>query len=204
MLSSSTNPISIVRFLRLRNGLSQAQLAAQCGCKANDISRIERGRHSVHINTAAKLAAGLGISLDDLCRDNYAHALANIDSAPRHNPAYKRQLHRLQMKREEIGDAGEALVARLEREKLAGTIYEHGVNECFADDQDSGFDIMSFTITGTPILIEVKSTSGEEDDFFFLSDNEYRMLQYCSLHGYRWELHRVYKLDKNGQGNRAI
>lgn len=51
--------------LRLRKGLSQAELAERSGILQPQISRIENGKHpDIDLGTAAALAAALGESLD--------------------------------------------------------------------------------------------------------------------------------------------
>ena len=50
--------------LRLRSGLSQAQLANACNMSQPHISRYESGRHEPSLGIAHKLSAALGVSLD--------------------------------------------------------------------------------------------------------------------------------------------
>lgn len=55
-----------VRSLRLRNGLSQAQLAAAIATSQPHIATIERGTENVTIDTCRRLAAALGVDLNTL------------------------------------------------------------------------------------------------------------------------------------------
>lgn len=54
----------------LRNNLklSQAELAKQCGVTQQFIQLLERGKRSPSIKTAEKLAAVLGVTLDELVK----------------------------------------------------------------------------------------------------------------------------------------
>jgi len=52
--------------LRRRKGLSQEKLALECGFDRTYIGTIERGEKSVTVNSIAKLAKGLNISLKQL------------------------------------------------------------------------------------------------------------------------------------------
>lgn len=85
------------------------------------------------------------------------------------NPVDYLKLHEIQM---EIGKLGEAYVYENEVRKLRGTKYINMIDEKKALDPSNGYDILSYTIEGTPVHIEVKSTSGNED-VFFLSNHEY-------------------------------
>lgn len=80
------------------------------------------------------------------------------------------KLHEIQI---EIGKLGEAYVYENEVRKLAGTKYLSMIDEKKALDPSNGYDILSYTLEGNPIHIEVKATSGNED-IFFLSNHEYQ------------------------------
>ena len=55
----------ITSFRKLK-GLSQEQLALECGFDRTYIGTIERGEKSATINSIAKLAKGLNVSLKEL------------------------------------------------------------------------------------------------------------------------------------------
>lgn len=78
------------------------------------------------------------------------------------------KLHEIQM---EIGNLGEAYVYQKECEKLKNTKYLHMIDERKARNPENGYDILSYTIEGKPLHIEVKTTVGKEDTFF-LSEHE--------------------------------
>lgn len=197
-------PINIVRYLRVRQGLSQEKLAQRCGVKTLDVSRIERGEKRINHEKFLSLAAFFGTSVDDLAFDRFHGVLQTIDSPPKRNPERQRQREARQRKRDRIGREGEGYVARLEREKLRGTLYQKGVNEAFADDITAGFDIMSFDTDGTKIYIEVKTTSGGMNEPFFLTAREKEVMENCFYNGLRYEIHRVYHMAKKKHPCRVI
>jgi ribosome-binding protein aMBF1 (putative translation factor) len=56
------------RSLRLRRGLSQADLAKRIGTQQSNIARIEAGREDPTMARARKIADALGVTLDELDR----------------------------------------------------------------------------------------------------------------------------------------
>lgn len=52
--------------LRKAKGWSQSQLAAKIGCTTSCISNYEQGVRKVDLPTAARIAAALGCTVDDL------------------------------------------------------------------------------------------------------------------------------------------
>lgn len=52
-----------VRAARKEAGLSQAQLAEQCGCSQRFVSEVERGKATAEIGKALRLADELGVPL---------------------------------------------------------------------------------------------------------------------------------------------
>jgi len=56
----------IARFRRERN-LTQAKLAAIVCMEENHISCIETGRKVPRMDTVARIATGLGVTIDELC-----------------------------------------------------------------------------------------------------------------------------------------
>jgi transcriptional regulator with XRE-family HTH domain len=55
-----------LRALRQKAGLTQAQLAERAGMHLHGISKLEQGDREPSLATAAKLAAALGLTVDDL------------------------------------------------------------------------------------------------------------------------------------------
>lgn len=55
-----------LRTLRLRRGLSQAQLAAMLGMQQPNVARMERGQDNMVLATCRRLAEALGVDLNTL------------------------------------------------------------------------------------------------------------------------------------------
>lgn len=90
------------------------------------------------------------------------------------------------------GKAGEVLVYNYEIEKLAGTPYKP---EYVAETQGDGlgYDIKSFDKDGTEIYIEVKTTTSNKIDGFYLSENERSIAEEKKE---QYKVYRVYNLNK--------
>lgn len=54
-----------------------------------------------------------------------------------------------------------------------GTKYHEKIDPRKGLDPSNGYDILSYTLDGHPIHIEVKATTGKEDNFFYLTKHEY-------------------------------
>ena len=191
------NPGSILLFYRHHEGKTQDQLAKEVGLRAADISRFERGVPNMAVWKARVLANHLGIRIDDFVRDNYAPLLQKLTPIPIRSPEIRERRRKCQLKKLDTGDMGEHFVADNERRLLAGTPYADGVNEGCADDFGAGYDIFSFTTEGKPKFLEVKSTTGDLDDPFFISDSELKFARFCLEHGLCYEMHRVYHLNSD-------
>lgn len=122
------NPGSLARYLRVHKGLSQQAVARACSLWPSEVSRFERGWKNIGTQRAVRMAEFLGASIDDLAYDRYANVLETLPS-PKRDPALRRRQQNVQKIKDKLGQDGEAYVARLEREKLAGTPYANGVNE---------------------------------------------------------------------------
>ena len=57
-----------VRRLRAERGLTQEQVANAAGLSLSDVGRIERGERDPGVRVLSKLAAGLGVEVEDLLR----------------------------------------------------------------------------------------------------------------------------------------
>jgi len=56
-----------IRKLRNRKGISQNELAGNCGLDKANISRIESGKINVTVLTLKKISKELSVSISDLC-----------------------------------------------------------------------------------------------------------------------------------------
>lgn len=198
-----THPQSLLRCHRLGRGLSQSKLAKACGLSANDICRLEQGKLSIGVSRIRPLADYLGITIDALAKDDYVNAPPALSRVPR-DPGMRLRVQRMAVNKKRVGDAGEALVAARERRKLQGTPYADAVNDGYADDPDAGFDILSFRPDGSLVYIEVKATTGGENETFYMSANERAFMEMCFREGLNYELHRVYRLNNKGGGQVAV
>lgn len=57
-----------IRRIRLKEGLSQVDLAKQAGLSPNYIGTLERGIQNPSLKTLERLAKGLGCSMSETCR----------------------------------------------------------------------------------------------------------------------------------------
>lgn len=55
--------------IRKERGLTQTQLAQQCGQQQAHIARIEAGRYSVGLDTLAQIADAMGMKIDFIIND---------------------------------------------------------------------------------------------------------------------------------------
>ena len=82
----SATPAELIRACRLRNGLTQSQLAIRLGTQQEAVSRIERGLHSPLYSAVAEALMVLGERPELVChslseRDDLAHIGVQSDSA---------------------------------------------------------------------------------------------------------------------------
>lgn len=99
---------------------------------------------------------------------------------------------KLNQTRRTIGKAGEVLVLNYEFEKLAGTPYKP---EYIAETQGdgTGYDIKSYDTDGNEIWIEVKTTTSNKIDGFYLTENERCVAENNQE---KYKIYRVYNLNK--------
>lgn len=92
----------------------------------------------------------------------------------------------------ELGEYGEALVIRHEKDRLAKAGRQDladRVEHVALVDSRAGYDIRSFEVDGTEIFIEVKTTAGPKTSAFFISANELRA---SIRHGDAFRLYRIF------------
>ena len=193
--STISAPKSVVLLLRMHHGLSQQQLADRCGVCALDISRIERGQFGLQIWKFRRLAQFFGLSMDALVNNRFDQVVPMLSAIPETNEAAKQACRRAWERQADVGYRGEQLAAQWEREKLAGTGYENGVDANFAMDISRGFDIFSFTLAGAPLYVEVKTTVDKRNIPFVMSAGEKAYMEHCYRERIPYELHRIYDLE---------
>lgn len=187
----SLNPTSLALYLRTSRGLTQREVAADCGLTTNDVCRFERGHDAISYGKLKALANFYGISTDALFSDDFRAMVDQVCVEPEEQGLSGR-IRRRQRLCEKVGKLGEWWVTQLEREKLKGTPWAGMVNAKYAEDPKAHFDLMSFDPdTGEKVLIEVKTTAKGPRTRFYFTDREWDFLQYCLEKNIRYELHRV-------------
>jgi hypothetical protein len=92
----------------------------------------------------------------------------------------------------DLGNAGEELVIEYEKEKLKKLGFQELIDEVKSVLDGKGYDVLSFDENRNEIHIEVKTTSGDINTPFFLSENEYGYLKFKPEYYY---LYRIYNFD---------
>lgn len=198
------NPENVLYYMRSRLSLTQKYIAQATGLTENDISRIENGAANPFIGTLISLAGYFNIPVDAFVHNDIKIALSSFTEPPK---IIRNMLKRIKIKRDKcdkIGRRGEEWVYREEINKLKGTGRENGINPNFSDSDDAHFDIMSFGLDGRTIIIEVKTTTGEVSDPFYISANELGIAKECNEDGKCYELHRVYHIDNPKKRGKLI
>ena len=190
-----SDPVNLARYMRLHLGLTQQQVAQETGMSIQDIVRIERGQKNLEKRKYRFLADYYHLPADAIFNDEVGAALPMLSQRPNSTRKRFSRLSRRIQRQDELERAGEAYVAEQERQKLRGTPYAVGVNEAYADDPFSGYDIFSFTQDGEPVFITVKTTRSGAGDPFMLSDNELEVAEYCCANSLNYELHLVYHMN---------
>lgn len=186
------NPCSLLFFLRTSKGLTQLQLSQFTGVNANTICQFELRGAPMTLTNLRSLASFFDVPLDALARDDLSYVLRLPPVSHVRSNALRERIHMNLKKMEEVGDEGEDYVAAIEKEKLKGTSYEGKVNTGLGDDKKASCDMLSFDPeTGRPIVIEVKSTCGGEDEEWYISQEELDLLHHCIEKNIHYELHRV-------------
>lgn len=198
---------SVVRYLRTCAGLSQQRLADQCEGKLspNDVSKIERGDFGVRIYKILAVAAFFSITLDCVVHNDF-RAIDKVIPAEttKRRRSKKKQYNKAQSKKDAAGELGQKLVVGWERERLRSSGLEALVRDCIADDESAGFDVFSFSDTGSPLFIEVKSSVGDGDQFF-MTENERCFAEYCLESGLPYMLYRIKNVfDKKKRSYRVF
>ena len=151
-------PISVARYLRIYHGYTQQRVAAETGIDIRDLMRIEQGVTNLRIVKFQRLAEYYNVGIDDLLYNRFSAVLSSLPERPFRKPYIAKYARENQRQLDEMRRDAQAYVAEQEHEKLRGTRYERGINDAFADDPDSPYDIQSFTPDGQLVFIVVKAT----------------------------------------------
>ena len=198
------NPENVLYYMRSRLGLTQKQIAKATGLTEQDISRIENGADNPFIETFILLARYFNIPIDAFVHNNLKIALSSFTKPPQILHNNSKRIKAKRDKCDEIGHKGERWVYKEEYKKLRGTGHENGINPNFADNDEANFDLLSFDLNGRAIIIEVKTTTGDESDPFFISSNEINMAKQCIRNGKCYEIHRVHNINNPQKSGRVI
>lgn len=99
-----------------------------------------------------------------------------------------------------VGEMGERYVFTYEVQKLFDAGREdlaEQVDASKSEDHTNGYDILSYTIDGKKLYIEVKSTPGTKEEPFYISKNELNRAKELKQKGERYAIYRVYNVGKN-------
>lgn len=101
-----------------------------------------------------------------------------------------------QRRQKKIGLLGEEAVVAYERQRLTMAnrpdLAQKVVHESSEHGDGSGYDVLSFTVEGEKLFIEVKATTGSIQERFFLSSNE---VDFSRENADNYALYRVYDLS---------
>lgn len=108
----------------------------------------------------------------------------------------KRQIQHI-----DVGQKGEELIFKLEKEKLLKGVkngiipgLEGYLKWVSLDDDSKGYDILSFDLdTLEPLFIEVKTTMDNRFTPFYMTANE---VQFSKVHANNYRLYRIFDLKK--------
>jgi len=93
----------------------------------------------------------------------------------------------------DLGDAGEELVKRYEKERLkAKNMHAESLLVAIVKD-GLGYDVLSFDDNGNEKYIEVKTTTGSAINPFYLTENEFAFMK---SHVISYSIYRVYNYDE--------
>lgn len=100
-----------------------------------------------------------------------------------------------------LGDAGEQIVIEHEQNKLRNLEFFDLIDQVIKAKDGEGYDIHSFDHNRRPIYIEVKTTTGRENEPFYLTHNE---LKFAEKHKENYFIFRVYGFRPNPHRNGKV
>lgn len=188
--------INVANYLRHHKGLTIEQVSQHTGVSPMCISRLENGNISTSIDKLQSLARFFSVSVDALVRNDFLAAAKSRTepSIPKH--AVYEQQREANERRLLTGLSGEQWVYTQELQRLEGTDFANAVCPNFSNDPESGFDLLTVSSGGEPIIVKVKATTGGPDTQFYLSAGELVRLKSSVDGGVPYHLHRVYYVDE--------
>ena len=117
-------------------------------------------------------------------------------------PISKKEREKQERINNQIGNAGELFVWNAEKQLLEASkrpyLAEMMYHASKEEGDGLGYDIISFLPNGKVKLIEVKTTTGNENTKFFISDAE---LEFSRLNPDNYYLYRIYNFNKTAKEN---
>ncbi len=102
--------------------------------------------------------------------------IKTLSELPLLNPTFKgyeTDFIKKAIENKELGDSGEELVLNFEKKRLRALGKNILADRVEKAKDGNGYDIISFSEDGTPLYLEVKTTTGNQDTPFDISLNEY-------------------------------
>ena len=164
--------VHVIRILRDHLGLTQTELAKRAGLTHADVNEMENKEPYGYITKYKKLADALHTSVQSLVMNDprsvplsfFEHRAAiKYSNTPKHDKAI-------------LGREGEEHVFRMEKKKLdkVSPVLSKLILPYYKmKGSYPGFDILSFDGDGTPVYIEVKTSTQDDHIGFYLTKNEY-------------------------------
>lgn len=188
----------IIQVVRSYLGLSQQELAIKAGITQADLCEMEIKEPYGRIDKYQRLSNYLGIPVHALVTDDCTQIPVSFFSM-HPSPIYKESISGQNQK---LGRGGEDTAFALEKERiekyfpnLAKLILPY-----YKLRYRPGYDILSFSNTGKPIFIEVKTTTEDNPDFT-LTKQEYQAANKLTAKG---ETYQIYRFSNWGKANQEL
>lgn len=194
MEKEQNSNLNVFRYLRRMRGLSMQKVADDLGICLLTEHSLEHGALP-RLGLLQRISNYYRVSLDALAHNDIAAAASQAFASTPCASKEKRFFREKQAHCDALGDRGEQIVVEAEKLRLEATPFSEAVSGSASEDANAGFDVLSFEEDGTPIYIEVKTTSYSEIAPFYMSRKELAFLKRCLQDGQAYQLHRVYDLD---------
>lgn len=107
--------------------------------------------------------------------------------------AHKTDHESIQRRNKNLGDLGEMLVLKYEKERCLPKFRDKVTHISVVEGDGLGYDILSFDEDGNEKYIEVKTTSGQANKSFFITANE---LEWSRQESDNYYLYRLFNYDE--------
>lgn len=186
----------IIQVVRSYLGLTQQELAKKAGISQPDLCEMEIKEPYGQIDKYQRLSHYLGIPVHALVTNDFTQIpLSFFDRHPL--PSYAETGSGRNL---ELGRSGEDTALALEQKRL-NVIYPSLaklVLPYYKLRYRPGYDILSFDDQGTPIFIEVKTTTEDNPDFV-LTKQEYQVANKLTSKGETYQIYRFCNWGKENQ-----